>query len=118
MNPKHSRVLLLRCAALCEFARAHDEFTSAQLMAATGLSPDSARKLIMTMRDSERIHVCRLEPDKMGRQRVHVYRFGAGEDVAGALGKRSPAAEDVPSADVVLEAARKLVPNSIFSVAS
>lgn len=57
-----------------------DPVTANELVEETGLHRVTAQSLMRTLHKHEVVHVCAWEPDKLGRDRIPVFKLGAGRD--------------------------------------
>lgn len=57
-----------------------DPVTTSELVEETGLHRVTAQSLMRALKKHGVVHVCAWEPDKLGRDRIAVYKLGAGRD--------------------------------------
>lgn len=57
------------------------DLTYEQMQKLTGLSKGGLVNLTKTFRHYKLMHICELEPDRLGRECIAVFRWGAGKDV-------------------------------------
>lgn len=82
-NPKLSFRNVKRLAKLIRFFRDRDEFTRAEIEAASGLKTTAVGNLIREMwrpGPDRCIRICMWREDRMGRPTVRVYEFGTAPD--------------------------------------